>query len=55
MFRICMRKPCVNMCRNIENITINEMKEIINSNDNVILLDVRSKQEYNEGHLNRKH
>lgn len=38
-----------------ENITIKEMLDIIKTNDNVILLDVRSKQEYNEAHLARKH
>ncbi|MBE5819909.1 MAG: rhodanese-like domain-containing protein [Clostridiales bacterium] len=34
-----------------EDITINESKMIINKNDNVVLLDVRSSQEFNEGHL----
>ena len=38
-----------------ENITIKEMLDIIKTNDNVILLDVRSKQEYNEANLARKH
>lgn len=38
-----------------ENITIKEMLDIIKTNDNVILLDVRSKQEYNEARLARKH
>lgn len=48
-----MRRSCCNTCRNIVNITIGEMTEIMKTNDNVILLDVRSKQEYIEGHLNR--
>ena len=34
-----------------EDITFNEAKTILNKNDNVILLDVRSSQEFNEGHL----
>ena len=55
MFRMCRRRPCRNMCRNIESITIEELKEIIKNNSNAILLDVRSKQEYNEGHLNRQY
>ena len=36
-----------------ENITKEEMKEILRANNNVILLDVRSHQEYKEGHLER--
>ena len=51
MFRVCRRRPC----RNIESITIEELEEIIKNNSNAVLLDVRSKQEYNEGHLNRQH
>ena len=41
--------------RNENNISINEMLEMIKTNENVILLDVRSKQEYREGHIRRKH
>ena len=37
--------------RHKENITVEEMLEIIKTNNNVIVLDVRSKQEYNEGHV----
>ena len=37
-----------------ENISKQEMIEILKNNENVILLDVRSVQEYNEGHLPRK-
>lgn len=32
-------------------INIQELKDIVNINEQVILLDVRSPQEYNEGHL----
>lgn len=32
-------------------ITEEEMKELLKSNDNIILLDVRSPQEYEEDHL----
>lgn len=38
---------------NRKDIDICELKSILNSNDNVILLDVRSPQEYREGHLDR--
>ena len=51
MFRIC-RRMCRGTCRNIVNISKNEMLQIVRGNTNVVLLDVRSKQEYNEGHLN---
>lgn len=39
--------------RDDENITIGELNNIIKMNKQVILLDVRSPQEYKEGHLNR--
>ncbi len=39
--------------RNNENISIEEIKQIMKTNEEAILLDVRSPQEYNEGHLNR--
>ena len=39
--------------RNNEDIGIEELKNIIRMNETSILLDVRSPQEYNEGHLNR--
>lgn len=35
------------------NIKIDELNEIIKTNPNSILLDVRSPQEYKEEHLNR--
>ena len=50
-----MRRPCRSTCRNIETITKEEMIDLMKTNENVILLDVRSKQEYEEGHLNRKY
>ncbi len=37
--------------RHRENITVKEMLEIIKTNKNTVLLDVRSKQEYKEGHI----
>ena len=40
-------------CRNNErDININELMYVISTNPNSILLDVRSPQEYKEGHLN---
>ncbi len=39
--------------RNNGDIGIEELKNIIRMNETSILLDVRSPQEYNEGHLNR--
>ena len=41
-----------NRC-NRKDIDINELECIFNSNDNAFLLDVRSPQEYREGHMNR--
>lgn len=38
--------------RNNGNIGIEELKNIIKMNETAVLLDVRSPQEYNEGHLN---
>lgn len=37
--------------RHKENISLNEMAEILKTNNNAILLDVRSEQEYSEGHI----
>ena len=34
-----------------EDITMHELVEILNTNPNAILLDVRSEQEFREGHL----
>ena len=39
---------------NEEDINIQELNEIIRTNSNVVLLDVRRPQEYNEGCLNRR-
>ena len=39
--------------RNSEDVTIEELNNLVKTNENSILLDVRSPQEYNEGHLNR--
>lgn len=37
---------------NINNISYTKMKEILKENSDIIILDVRSPQEYNEGHIN---
>ncbi len=47
MFRRLISK----LYRHKEDITLKEMQEIIKNNKNVILLDVRSNQEYNEGNI----
>ncbi len=47
-----MFKKIINrLYRHEENITVKEMLEIIKTNDKAILLDVRSTQEYKEGHI----
>lgn len=38
--------------RQNQNLSLNEIKEIMKNNENTILVDVRSRQEYLEGHLN---
>ena len=38
--------------RQNQNLSLNEIKEIMKNNENAILVDVRSRQEYLEGHLN---
>lgn len=48
MFKKILRK----LYRHKENISVKEMLEIIKTNNNVVLLDVRSTQEYEEGHIN---
>lgn len=40
--------------RTNKDISIEELKNIIDLNNKAVLLDVRSPQEYNEGHLNRR-
>jgi len=47
------RKLCY--FRDKENISKAEVLEILKTNDNVVLLDVRSNQEYREGNLPRKY
>lgn len=47
-----MRKWIRKLYRTRTNITKSEMLDIIEKNPDTILLDVRSPQEFNEGHLN---
>lgn len=47
MFKKLIKK----IYRHKENITIKEMLEILKTNGNAVLLDVRSSQEYIEGHI----
>lgn len=47
-----MRKWLKRLYRSKHNITKEEMLEILNNYSKVVLLDVRSRQEYEEGHLN---
>lgn len=42
----------LNFNRQSKNLSLNEVKEIIRNNENAILIDVRSRQEFLEGHLN---
>ena len=46
-----MKKWISKLYRSKENLTKEEMREMLNSNNNIILLDVRSSQEFEEGHL----
>ena len=46
-----MRKWIKRLYRSKENLTKEEVAEMIANNSNVILLDVRNHQEYEEGHL----
>lgn len=46
-----LKKIFKKLYREKENITIKEMQNIMKTNENVVLLDVRSHQEYKEGHL----
>ena len=46
-----MRKWLKKLYRSKQNITKEEMREMLNNSNNIILLDVRSHQEYEEGHL----
>ena len=47
-----MRNWLKRLYRSKQNITKEEMADMLNNYSNVILLDVRSHQEYEEGHLN---
>lgn len=47
-----LKKIIKKFYRHKENISQKEMLEIIKNNNNVIILDVRSQQEYKEGHIN---
>lgn len=38
-----------------KNILIEELRNIMKTNEEAILVDVRSPQEYNEGHINRSY
>lgn len=48
MFKKILKK----LYRYKANISAKEMSEIMRTNDNAVLLDVRSTQEYYEGHIN---
>ncbi len=48
-----MRNWIKRIYRSKENLTKEELKEVLKNYSNVILLDVRSHQEYEEGHINR--
>lgn len=50
-----MLRKLKKLYRHREDITVKEMLQIVKTNNNVILLDVRSIQEYKEGHLSRKY
>ena len=41
--------------RSDKNILIEELRNIMKTNEEAILVDVRSPQEYNEGHINRSY
>lgn len=47
-----MRKWITRIYRSKENLTKEEVNQMLRNYTNVILLDVRSHQEYEEGHLN---
>ncbi len=46
-----LRKMLRRVYRSKDSIYQNEIMSIVKNNKNVVLLDVRSKQEYDEGHL----
>lgn len=45
----CCKRLC--RCCNYEEISMQEFEDLRNNNPNLILIDVRSPQEYDEGHL----
>lgn len=47
-----MRKWIRKLYRSKENLTKEEVNQMLKNHTNVVLLDVRSHQEYEEGHLN---
>lgn len=47
-----MKRWITKLYRSKENLTKEEVNQMIRNNTNIILLDVRSHQEYEEGHLN---
>lgn len=47
-----MKRWITKLYRSKENLTKNEVEQILKNNTNAVLLDVRSHQEYEEGHLN---
>lgn len=47
-----MKRWITKLYRSKENLTKEEVNQMIRNNTNTILLDVRSHQEYEEGHLN---
>lgn len=49
---IYLRKNLKRCCNDKNSISYTQMNEMLKNNSNAILLDVRSIQEYNEGHLN---
>lgn len=49
---IYLRKNLKRCCNDKSSISYTQMNEMLKNNSNTFLLDVRSIQEYNEGHLN---
>lgn len=47
-----MKRWITKLYRSKENLTKDEIKQMLRNNTNAVLLDVRSHQEYEEGHLN---
>lgn len=47
-----MKRWITKLYRSKENLTKEEVNQMLRNNSNIVLLDVRSHQEYEEGHLN---